>query len=470
MSDLPEARGPLDVPDGNEGIDPDRFEHVDLPTAFRGLDPDAVHALLAEAAGALRAAQGREEELRSTIRELEAALADARPATEAELEAAKARGRELVLEAQAVRHRILEDLARRRRALRRQIEQLRAGRERLLETYEVIDHTVREATQELAVTLNEAQAAAERAGRRVAGEAAPPPADEVAALEAEIDAARLAGLPIVAPPTEDERRVVAADEEVAEGGERVEPEPEEAPELTAVEPVVAAFEEVRVLEPVADAGTEEPEEREPEVAPEPEAAAAGEVLRLFDRIRADAEVPDEPDAPEEPVAEEPPLPDREPVSLVLDLAAGEEPGGAAEAEVDPVAALADDLARRIRSELADEQNQVLDRLRQERKGPVEVDRVLGEGDALVVRLATAVEGRLQQAQHEGVEPAEVPELAHRLAGEVAAGVRAEVGGRVTDADEPDVMARAVREAFRAWRTDRIAPLALEVAAAALGRG
>ena len=37
------------------------------------------------------------------------------------------------------------------------------------------------------------------------------------------------------------------------------------------------------------------------------------------------------------------------------------------------------------------------------------------------------------------------------------------GGRGEDAD----LARPVREAFRAWRTDRILPLATEVAAEAL---
>ena len=45
----------------------------------------------------------------------------------AELEAARAQGKEMVGEAQAVRERLLGDLARRRRLAHVQIEQLRAG-------------------------------------------------------------------------------------------------------------------------------------------------------------------------------------------------------------------------------------------------------------------------------------------------------------------------------------------------------
>jgi hypothetical protein len=48
---------------------------------------------------------------------------------------------------------------------------------------------------------------------------------------------------------------------------------------------------------------------------------------------------------------------------------------------------------------------------------------------------------------------------------VADGVRAEVDRQV-DRSDPDDLVRPVREAFRAWRTDRLLPLAAEVAAEA----
>src|SRR5690606_754350 len=109
------------------------------------------------------------------------------------VEAARTQGREMVAEAQVVRERILTDLARRRKSARAQLEQLRAARERLVEAYAVVRRTLDEATTELTVALPEARLAAEAAGRR---------ADEdddlsVEEIEAELDAGRFAGLPLL---------------------------------------------------------------------------------------------------------------------------------------------------------------------------------------------------------------------------------------------------------------------------------
>ncbi|MET1049736.1 MAG: hypothetical protein ABWZ55_08910, partial [Acidimicrobiales bacterium] len=66
----------------------------------------------------------------------------------------------------------------------------------------------------------------------------------------------------------------------------------------------------------------------------------------------------------------------------------------------------------------------------------------------------------------------VGDLAARLAGAVADGVRHDIEQRVSavaaDDGERVDLSRPVREAFRAWRTDRILPLAAEVAAESLG--
>src|SRR2546423_663745 len=78
-----------------------------------------------------------------------AAEADARAVhdqVQSELEAAKARGREMIAEAQAVRERVIGDLSRRRRAAQIQIEQLLAGRDRLLDTYRSVRGTLDEIT------------------------------------------------------------------------------------------------------------------------------------------------------------------------------------------------------------------------------------------------------------------------------------------------------------------------------------
>jgi hypothetical protein len=418
--------------------EPDRLLDVELPTAFRGLDPDAVHALLEEAVGRLRESQRREHELQEAVERLEAELAEARADPVRELEDAKQKGRELVVEAQTVRRRILEDLARRRRTLRRQIEQLRAGRERLLEAYEVVGHTIEEATQELNVSLPAAKAAAERAGRR------PVPEDSVEDLEEEIGAARVADLPIF------------------DGADAPAP-------LSEVEPVVAAFEEVRVLGRVEhdEPDVEESlEPQQPEAVDEPDHVSdeePAEVLQLFDRLRTETPEP-EPDP--EPAADEAEGDEPE-LALVTDEPIDGPSEDGADDEEDPVAVLADDLARRLRRSLADEQNQVLDRLRQDKKGELGVEDLLGDTDGLVARLATAIEPRLAEAG-EG-EPG-AADLAARLAALVVDGVRAEVDLRVAQDPEVVDLSRPLREAFREWRTDRILPLAEGVAAEAVGGG
>jgi len=468
------------------GPDLDRLLDPDLPHTFRGLDPDAVQRLLGEAVESLRAAHRREEELRATIASLEAELAaTVRADAEAVLDDAKRRGRQMVAEAQTVRRRILEDLIRRRRVLRRQIEQLRTGRERLLEAYEVVGQTVEEATSELGVSLVAATAAAERAGRRLGPDDGEVTDEELHAMEAEVDAARAAGLPILDPPTAAERRAEATgpppDVDGEEAGE------DEVPPLVEVEPVVAAFEEMRVLGPTEDddalnAGESRLDVDEPAPIAQDQGAEApelalveqpttdgdeapadtgvagdgepgdegvpgeAEVLPLFDRLRAEPEP-----------APEPPLPD------LIEAAPDPEPADGP----DPVALLADDLARRLRRALADEQNQVLDRLRQDRRGQLVLDDLLAGDDARVVRLATAIEPRLRETP----ATADAPDLAAKLAAQVADGVRAEVeqqGARARADEDPD-LSRPVREAFRAWRTDRILPLATVVAAEAQQR-
>src|SRR3954469_14744199 len=97
---------------------------------------------------------------------------------QAELDAAKARGKEMIAEAQAVRERVIGDLARRRRAAQIQIEQLLAGRDRLLETYQSVRGTLDDITVELAGAEDQARAAAEAAHRRVV--AAPPDDSDLA--------------------------------------------------------------------------------------------------------------------------------------------------------------------------------------------------------------------------------------------------------------------------------------------------
>jgi len=79
------------------------------------------------------------------------ALADATVA-EAEkiIEGARRQGREMLEEAKGARERVLVDLVRRRALLNAQIEQLRIGRDRLLDAYRSVKRTFLDATEALA--------------------------------------------------------------------------------------------------------------------------------------------------------------------------------------------------------------------------------------------------------------------------------------------------------------------------------
>jgi cell division septum initiation protein DivIVA len=205
------APDPDDVP--VEPVDPDAILRRPFPTVRRGYDPLEVQTYLMSIAAALREAQAAEraacrraEEaearlaaLRSmdparlteavgeeTARILEAAntaAADiraraqqsaARMLRQARAEAvtvtdeAQRQARETVAEAAEVRERMLRDLARRRKALRIQVEQLQAGRDRLLVSLAVVRETLDAVTAELEAVLPEARAAAEAAAARAA--------------------------------------------------------------------------------------------------------------------------------------------------------------------------------------------------------------------------------------------------------------------------------------------------------------
>jgi DivIVA domain-containing protein len=80
---------------------------------------------------------------------------------EEEIEAARQQGRDMLEEAKSTRERVLADLFRRRSLLQAQIDELRAGRDNLLDAYRVVKRSFLEATNALAQV--EARAAEERA-------------------------------------------------------------------------------------------------------------------------------------------------------------------------------------------------------------------------------------------------------------------------------------------------------------------
>ena len=243
---------------GDEAFDPARLEAADFDVVRRGFDPTEVRAQLqraadeyrrlrverdelagrlaefdgieasqleasrvaaalgAEAAGVLESAhQAATERAERAEREAEAvrenALAEAdavrataqaeadeileraRQAAEELVDDGRSRGRDMVAEAQTVRERMLSDLARKRQTGRAQVEQLRAARDRLLDSLSAVQDNVDHAVADLVESVPEARSAAERAGLRVAAE----PEITTDQLEAEIEAARHVGHPLV---------------------------------------------------------------------------------------------------------------------------------------------------------------------------------------------------------------------------------------------------------------------------------
>lgn len=132
-------------------------------------------------------AEDAEQTASQIIARAEADAESLRTGVADERQSADADAARIVREAELTRRQILEDLARRRSAARRQIEQLRAGRERLVASHETVRRALDDISEELTISMSEARAAAETAGHTVSD-------TTIEELEAEIETARLTGL------------------------------------------------------------------------------------------------------------------------------------------------------------------------------------------------------------------------------------------------------------------------------------
>jgi DivIVA domain-containing protein len=395
----------------------------------------------------------------------------------AAVEAGRQQGREMVAEAQVVRERILKDLARRRRTGKAQLEQLRAARERLLDAYALVRRTLEEATSELTVAVPEAKLAAEAAGRRVEMDD-----DElsVEAIEAELDAGRVAGVPLLD---------------------------------TGEHPVVEVAQEIDLSEPVAasevgheaddEAGDEAPFDHEvddpqPVIDADDEGAAedadgedGGNVEDLFARIRS--EVPaidanlDQDDADDAEV---------EGVDAEVDAEAeGDEVVGS-EDEFDEDEAMLErrdrhligleaNLARVLKRQLADDENDKLDLIRRmpAKSSIVEVLPALDEHrqgyvDAVTATLVLAAASGNEFAASilDGDASGDViidldidlDDLATELADSLLAPIRDRIIEVASDADGDDAL-DGVRACYKRWKGS-VTDLAAQYVHTAFNRG
>jgi DivIVA domain-containing protein len=351
---------------------------------------------------------------------------------EAVRDAARTEGREMVGEARVVRERVLADLSRRRGLLQAQIDELRTGRERLLEAYRTVKRTLIEAT------------------------------DALSRAESPAPAADAAGQPHEPPPLEVVDTAAAVDAAVFEAVARTEgPGPETD---AAVEAAVLEGEQSLVDE----SGRNDENGRD--------------VDALFARLRAGQEDGPEPapDAGDEPVVAgatangkgEPAQPEAtEPTEPT------EPTGDAAVVHGRDVALerLHRDLVRKVKRNVQDEQNGLLDELRKLR-GRAAPDKVLPGLDDQLGAWTVVIQPGLDAAYAaaatiasgaDGGGPAPA-ELVDELVRALVLPLRERVYDALLDENDDDVTQR-INARYREWKTGVESSLG-DALVAAWGRG
>ncbi len=482
-------------------------------------------------------------------------LSQAKIDAAAEVEAGRQEGREMVAEAQNVRERMLNDLARRRKAFRQQIERLQAGRDRLLAAYDVVRETLDVATDELQVALPEARLAAESASLRAGDEdvatleeleqeAASLPEASTADAEgheadgdagesvasgdaasgavdapADVQVDHAPEGPAAAEPVGDAEPVDQPDqphdELVEEPGEaEVHDSGPRAPSAPDLEGRRSSSVNVIRSESDAEPGarTDAESDAELEVAGA-DAPAAAEVSSLFARIRSESEIAADEKAAAERTEAEAEVVEVETIELVEEIVVidGEVVADAVtvevtdvevEVEVEPAeisvdaqvvarrdAALTDterSLSRRIKRELSDEQNELLDTVRRQ-KGKPTAAQALPEAAEHRSRYATAALPSLvaaaatgadlvvgltdEVASKSGAPKTRGGDLAAELAADLVEGLRDRIERCFAEAaGDEEELAERLRACYREWKGQRVDELASRYVLAACNRG
>ena len=369
-------------------------------------------------------------------------------------EAARARAREIIGEARALRDRVLADMTERRADLERQIGELRTHRGKLVEVYEMVERTLMQATR----------AIADESPMPPPGPT--PPAPPESADRAPDDA------PDVAPPTVTDERLTGT----SESAPRADASEQEDAQASATDTesaddgrdVGALFQKLRSsgTPPVAQAAVESTESTE---SVDDDTGDDTAVLTADD-IAVDAT------ATEEPGGDEP---------------AGDEPVGddqAALTERDTtLAPIADDLAHRAKRAVQDEQNDVLDGLRRQR-GKIDVGKVLPPAEEQLTRWAHVLQPSVDLAYAAGA--ATIPSdsdsgsgasavpgaLLTELATTVVTPLRTRLDSSLesidakSPADVEIAIAQRLGARYREWRGQDLEEVLGDVLAAAYARG
>jgi DivIVA domain-containing protein len=486
--------------------------------------------LLTEAEDEIARAEGQAEQaLAERTAQAEASVTEYRQRTHDESEAMMAQAssecREMIEEAQALRSRVLADLSKRRKVLHAQIEQLRAGREHLAETVRGVRRTVDGIADQLFRAEDEARLAAEAAGREaIARPYQGTPEEEAAALLAE--GAGGPGLADLGVAGED---LPSFGGDPAEAGEPLAPEQESfiAAEIGVSEIVAepegftagvtgghqAGGHEISLeteptaeTEPIAADG----EETAPGAGSSPEGIEGSAEQEAADRDVETGGVPqgDAGQTGDEQVglvgAENaiPPTPSVDELFAKLRAEQGEDHGDGARSETEggasateavesppgnPLVVRRDELvgpvitalSRRLKRTLQDDQNDLLDRLRNNGSTwsaellPDEVEHLDAYATAALPQLEQAANaGRLFVGDETKGGPLSehVVGVAHDLATAIVGPLRRRlIDDGLSSADESAV-AEQVGAAFREWKGERIERLAGDYVIAGFSAG
>lgn len=380
-----------------------------------------------------------EEHARRVVREAQETARELRTTTQQAVEAktreaedaARNRAKEIVGEARGLRERVLGDLNERRQELERQITELRSGRGKLVETYELVERALTHAARVMAEE------------------------------------------PSAAPD------VPAPDVPVPDVPDAETPTP--APDDVALAPAP-----VSPAEP--DAGASAPAAGESVGGSAGGATDAGpDVGALFEKLRS-VQVDDEPPAPipeavveaeAEPVVEA----EAAPVGDAGDdTPEPEGPGEAATAARDAALADAtDDLVRRGKRALQDEQNDILDGLRRQR-GKIDTAKVLPPFEDQLARWAHVLQPAVDTAYGAGASSgggsvgAAPRGLLTELATSVVAPLHDRLAGSLesidarTPADTEIAIAQSLGARYREWRGEQLELALGDALAVAYSRG
>ena len=424
------------------------------------------------------------EQATAQIREYaETQRANAEAEAAAIIEASKQQGREMMQEAKEVRQRMLDDLANRRQALRQQIEQLQAGRDRLSAAYDIVRETLAVATEELHVALPEGRLSA-----------------EIASLQSVDSELKATITPIVAAEELDEPTIDVFPAPQARNVETPADARPSAPKLTVVPPVEEAIVEelVEVAAVVADAP--EPPTETPGSPGDPREGrhsssvrvvrtSSGKAADVFARLRQEGEdevatTGEDSDA----ITEAEPELIQEVVETVVPQATeAVAPDSSADADQVFIAArdtavssIESSLARRIKRELSDEQNELLSTLRSVKGNltaiaflPTPESQLERYEDIALPALADATEAGAAIAPVKGRSSARasVGDLAADLASAIVGPLRDRLERAVSEsAGDRDDLAQRIRSTFREWKGQRVDDAVTFAVLAAANRG